>query len=150
LKHPTVEVVDHVDLDEDVIKTWQVYVPQWGDCWQDPRANLHIKDGAQFVRDSPDNYYDVIIEDSSDPWVIEDDGTATPLPSGVLYEEDHFCQLYRVLAPNGVLNLQVNTKKRLLFRILRRFWKLSRCFSCAIPHHKFHTLGRVVQHPIQY
>jgi len=106
LKHSTVEVVDHVDLDEDVIKTCQIHFPQWGDCWKDPRARLHISDGAQFVRDAPDNYYDVIIQDSSDPWVVEDDGSMTPLPSGVLYEEDHICQLHRILSPNGILNLQ--------------------------------------------
>lgn len=107
LKHPSVEVVDHVDLDEDVIKTCQVYFPQWGDCWKDPRVHLHIKDGAEFVRNSPDNYYDVIIQDSSDPWVVEDDGTTTALPSGALYEEGHICQLYRVLAHDGILNIQV-------------------------------------------
>jgi spermidine synthase len=107
LKHSTVEVVDHVDLDEEVINTCQIHFPQWGHCWKDPRARLHISDGAKFVRDAPDNYYDVIIQDSSDPWVVEDDGTITPLPSGVLYEEDHICQLHRVLSPNGILNLQV-------------------------------------------
>ena len=107
LKHDSVERVDHVDLDEDVIKTCEKYFPQWGDAWKDPRAELHIKDGAQFVRDTPDNFYDVIIQDSSDPWVIEDDGTATPLPSGVLYEEDHICELHRILKPKGILNLQV-------------------------------------------
>jgi len=106
LKHPTVEAVDHVDLDEEVIKTCQYHFPQWGDCWDDPRVRLHIKDGAQFVRDSPDNYYDVIIQDSSDPWIIEDDGSMTPLPSGVLYEEEHICELHRVLSSDGILNLQ--------------------------------------------
>lgn len=109
LKHPSVERVDHVDLDEDVIKTCQNFFPQWGDCWDDPRVVLHIRDGAQFVRETPDNFYDVIIQDSSDPWVIEDDGTITALPSGVLYEEDHICQLQRVLSPNGILNLQVRS-----------------------------------------
>lgn len=117
MKHPSVEVVDHVDLDLDVIETCQKYFPRWGDCWQDPRANLHIKDGAQFVAETPDSYYDVIIQDSSDPWVIEDDGTATPLPSGVLYEEDHICELHRVLSPSGILNLQVGSKP---FRKLRQ------------------------------
>lgn len=99
--------VDHVDLDEEVIRTCEEHFPQWGDCWKDSRATLHIKDGAQFVRDTPDNYYDVIIQDSSDPWIIEEDGSATPLPSGALYEESHICHLYRVLKPNGILNLQV-------------------------------------------
>ena len=107
LKHPSVEHVDHVDLDKDVIETCEKYFPQWGDAWKDPRAHLHICDGAEFVRDTPDNFYDVIIQDSSDPWIAGEDGVMMPLPSGVLYEEEHICELYRVLKPNGVLNIQV-------------------------------------------
>lgn len=109
LKHPSVERVDHVDLDEEVIKTCEKYFPQWGDAWKDSRANLHICDGAKFVRDTPDNYYDVIIQDSSDPWIAGEDGIMMPLPSGVLYEEAHLCELYRVLRPNGILNIQAES-----------------------------------------
>ncbi|KAG7350323.1 spermidine synthase [Nitzschia inconspicua] len=106
LKHHSVEHVDHVDLDEDVIHTCEEYFPQWGDAWKDPRAFLHICDGAQFVRDAADGTYDVIIQDSSDPFVVGEDGTMTTLPSAALYEEDHICQLHRILKPNGILNIQ--------------------------------------------
>lgn len=106
MKHHSVEHVDHVDLDEAVIKTCEQYFPQWGDAWKDPRATLHICDGAQFVRDAPDGEYDVIIQDSSDPWVVGDDGIMEMLPAGALYEEEHICQLYRILKTNGILNLQ--------------------------------------------
>jgi spermidine synthase len=109
LKHPSVERVDHVDLDGDVIETCEKHFPQWGDAWKDPRANLHICDGAKYVRDTPDNFYDVIIQDSSDPWIAGEDGEMMPLPSGVLYEEEHICQLYRILKPNGVLNIQAES-----------------------------------------
>lgn len=109
LKHPSVERVDHVDLDEDVIKTCEKHFPQWGDAWKDPRAHLHICDGAKYVRDTADNYYDVIIQDSSDPWIAGEDGEMMPLPSGVLYEKEHICELYRVLKPNGVLNIQAES-----------------------------------------
>jgi spermidine synthase len=118
LKHVSVEHVDHVDLDEDVIKTCETYFPQWGDAWKDPRAELHIKDGAQFVRDTPNDWYDVIIQDSSDPWDMAEDGTQTPLPSAVLYEEDHICQLQRILKPNGILNLQVRINQFRLVCVL--------------------------------
>jgi hypothetical protein len=42
----------------------------------------------QLVRDAPDLLNDVSIQDSLDPWDIEDDGTAMPLPSGVMHGED--------------------------------------------------------------
>lgn len=109
LKHPGVEHVDHVDLDEDVIRTCEKYFPQWGDAWKDPRTHLHICDGAKYIRGLPDNYYDVIIQDSSDPWIAGEDGVMIPLPSGVLYEEEHICQMYRVLKPDGILNIQAES-----------------------------------------
>lgn len=108
LKHNSVVHVDHVDLDGDVIDVCKQFF-KWGGAWDDPRAQLHIADGAQFVREAADGTYDVIIQDSSDPWAIEDDGSMTPLPSGVLYREDHFRNLHRILSPNGVLNLQAES-----------------------------------------
>lgn len=99
------EHVDHVDLDKDVIETCETFFP-WGGAWKDPRAHLHICDGAQFVRDTPDGTYDVIIQDSSDPWVVDEEGMVRPLPSGVLYEEQHICELHRILKPNGILVIQ--------------------------------------------
>lgn len=108
LKHPSVEHVDHVDLDQDVIETCETYF-EWGGAWKDERAHLHICDGAQFVRDAADGVYDVIIQDSSDPWVVDDDGVMQPLPSSVLYEEQHICDLNRILKPDGVLVIQAES-----------------------------------------
>lgn len=109
LKHPSVERVDHVDLDVEVTQTCEKHFPQWGDAWKDPRANLHIRNGAEFVQETPDDFYDVIIQDSSDPWIAGEDGEMMPLPSGVLYEEEHICELYRILKPNGILNIQAES-----------------------------------------
>jgi spermidine synthase len=108
LKHESVQVVDHVDLDGEVINVCKKFFG-WGKAWEDPRVNLHITDGAKFVRDTDENYYDVIIQDSSDPWIVDDEGNMTPLPSGVLFEESHFHDLHRILSPNGVLNIQVSS-----------------------------------------
>ena len=103
-----------MDLDEEVIKTCEQHFPQWGDAWKDPRAHLHICDGAQFVRDAADGTYDVIIQDSSDPFVVGEDGELHVLPSSTLYEEDHICHLHRILKPNGILNIQVRFLKTTL------------------------------------
>ena len=54
LKHESVEHVDHVDLDGDVIKTCKEYFP-WGAAWSDPRVNLVIADGAAFARGAADS-----------------------------------------------------------------------------------------------
>ena len=81
----------------------------WGAAWDDPRVSLHISDGAAFVQMAPDGYYDVIVQDSSDPWTWNDEGEVIPLPSAVLYTEQHFQQLHRILGHDGILNLQSET-----------------------------------------
>lgn len=108
LKHSTLEHVDHVDLDVQVIEICRKHF-SWGAAWDDPRVSLHISDGAAFVERAADGYYDVIIQDSSDPWTWNDDGEVIPLPSAVLYTEHHFQQLYRILGKDGILNLQAET-----------------------------------------
>jgi len=104
LKHPSVEHVDHVDLDEGVIKACEKYF-SWGSAWADPRVKLRIEDGALFVRNAPKGFYDVIVQDSSDPY--GDDNEI--LPSSVLYSEEHFSHLYDALSENGVLNFQAES-----------------------------------------
>ena len=109
LKHDSVEHVDHIDLDGDVLKVCEEYFPQWGTGWKDARVKLHISDGAVFVMDAPDDSYDVIIQDSSDPFVVEEDGSIKPLPSGALYESKHFRDLHRILKKDGVLMIQAES-----------------------------------------
>jgi len=108
LKHPMVEHVDHVDLDEGVIETCKEHF-SWGKAWDDPRVTLHISDGAAFVRNAPAGHYDVIIQDSSDPFTWTDEGHTVELPSSVLYSEEHLGYLFRALSPEGVFNFQAET-----------------------------------------
>jgi spermidine synthase len=107
LKHPSVQMVDHVDLDSHVIRVCQEHLDQ--DAWDDGRVKLHIQDGADYVKRAPSNYYDVIIQDSSDPWTWDDEGVRVELPSRALYEASHLQELHRVLSPNGVLCLQAES-----------------------------------------
>jgi spermidine synthase len=108
LKHPSVEYVDHVDLDGDVVEVCKQHFP-WYRAWEDERVKLHIADGAAFVREAADAAYDVIIQDSSDPWTWRDNGEQVMLPSSVLYSPDHFGHIHRVLRPAGIFNMQSET-----------------------------------------
>jgi spermidine synthase len=108
LKHPSVQHVDHVDLDEDVIRVCQEHF-SWSHAWEDPRVHLHITDGAHFVEAAKDQFYDVIIQDSSDPWTWGPNGEKIILPSSALYSQTHFHNIHRILKPNGILNIQAET-----------------------------------------
>jgi spermidine synthase len=106
LKHTSVQHVDHVELDIDVIKTCQKFF-SWGHVWDDPRVHLHIQDGASYVKEAPTGAYDVIIQDSSDPWTWDANGKPQELPSNVLYSTEHFSSIHRILSEDGIFNFQV-------------------------------------------
>ena len=108
LKHASLEQVDHVDLDGDVIEICKEHF-SWGEAWKDPRVTLHIDDGAAFVARADTGYYDVVIQDSADPWIWDDAGEKILLPSNVLYSEGHFQHIKRILSESGVFNFQVST-----------------------------------------
>lgn len=109
LKHPEVEHVDHVDLDGEVVEVCRTHF-EWGKAWDDERVTLHVADGAAFVKRSQDGYYDVIIQDSSDPYTWEEDtGEKVDLPSMTLYSDEHFQNISRILKKDGVFNFQAET-----------------------------------------
>ena len=108
LKHASIEHVDHVDLDGDVIEICKEHF-SWGEAWNDSRVTLHIDDGAAFVARAATGFYDVIIQDSSDPWTWDDSGRQIDLPSSVLYGEKHFRNIHRALSDSGIFNFQVSS-----------------------------------------
>ncbi len=66
LRHPSVETVDHCEIDRRVCEVAMEYLPSIASELQRSEVTTHYKDGAQFLKDHPDSY-DVIIVDSSDP-----------------------------------------------------------------------------------
>lgn len=108
LKYDSVEHVDHVDLDEEVVQVCKEHF-HFGAGWEDARTKLHISDGSAFVLTAKPGSYDVIIQDSSDPWTEDENGNTVDLPSSVLYETEHFKAIYKLLAPGGIFNFQAES-----------------------------------------
>lgn len=74
----------------------------------DPRVHLHFADGSKFLAETEDEY-DVIIQDSSDPFTWDENGEKIELPSQSLYTKEHFQHIERSLSPDGVFNFQAET-----------------------------------------
>ena len=49
-----------------VIDVCKEHLPSMADCLTDPRVTIHTADGAEYVRNNP-NQFDVIITDAPDP-----------------------------------------------------------------------------------
>ena len=97
LRYQEVKSVDLIEIDQRVIELSKQYLPIIGaNAWSDPRLNLKIKNGIDWVRSTQDNYYDVIIIDGADPIG----------PSKELYSDSFLKDCKRILKPRGVLGTQ--------------------------------------------
>lgn len=93
LKHPGVESVVQIDIDEGVTRASECYFPELTNANRDPRARLLFADGIRWVQEAPPASLDLVIVDSTDPV-----GPAVGLFSGDFYRD-----CLRALAPEGIL-----------------------------------------------
>ncbi len=96
LKHDSVEHVAMVEIDAGVVAFSQTYLPTLSQgAFDDPRLELVIADGAEFIR-TTEGGFDVIIVDSTDPVG----------PGEVLFTDTFYGHAKRALAPGGILATQ--------------------------------------------
>jgi spermidine synthase len=96
LKHPGVERVTQVEIDRSVIELCRTWLPTISDgAFDHPKARVIIADGAKFAAESPERF-DVIVVDSTDPIG----------PGAVLFTEEFYCNVRRLLNPGGILTTQ--------------------------------------------
>lgn len=96
LRHPEVEHVDMIEIDELVVTASREYLPTIGSAWNDPRLHVAFVDGAKFVEDAAPGSYDIVLIDGSDPVG----------PAVVLFEERFFKACARAVGPEGVVVTQ--------------------------------------------
>ncbi|MDR3478416.1 MAG: polyamine aminopropyltransferase [Gammaproteobacteria bacterium] len=96
LKHNTIEHVTMVEIDAAVVEMSQQYLPSISDgAFADPRLNLVIADGMDFVRKCKEKF-DIIITDSTDPIG----------PGEILFTDDFYSHAKRCLSANGIISSQ--------------------------------------------
>ena len=96
-KHRDIERIVMVEIDAEVIEMARQYLPNHSaGAFDDPRLELVISDGMDFVRGGEAERFDVIISDSTDPIG----------PGEVLFSDDFYGQCRRILKPGGVMATQ--------------------------------------------
>ena len=93
LKHPEVEAVHQVEIDERVTRVSEEFFPELTASNDDPRAELHFVDGIEWVKNSAPGSYDIIIIDSTDPIG----------PAAGLFSEAFYRDCLKALGPEGIL-----------------------------------------------
>jgi len=97
MRHNSVRQVDMVEIDEAVIRASKKFLSKVGD-WENPKLNVLITDGIEFVKNIEDPY-DVIIIDGSDPVG----------PAEGLLETDFIQACYDGLTTDGILTAQTES-----------------------------------------
>ncbi|GAB4254578.1 MULTISPECIES: spermidine synthase [Deferrisoma] len=98
LRHPTVERVDMVELDEKVVEVCKEYFPTLTCSLDDPRLTIRYEDGIEFVKGKA-GQYDVVIVDSTDPIG----------PAVGLFSKSFYADCHRALRDDGVLTAQIGS-----------------------------------------
>ena len=128
-KHHSVEHITQVEIDAQVVDMCKQYLPNHSaGAYDDPRVNIVIDDGINFVRECND-HFDVIISDSTDPIG----------PGDVLFTSDFYQHCKKCLSGGGIMVTQngvaymqldevVTTAKR-----LQPYFSDRSFYSAAVP-----------------
>ncbi|MBS5926380.1 MAG: polyamine aminopropyltransferase [Clostridium sp.] len=88
----SIQRIDMVELDEEVVNAAREYLPFTSCKLDDPRVNLYFQDGIKFVENKK-NLYDLIIVDSTDPIG----------PGEGLFTREFYKNCYEALTDKGIL-----------------------------------------------
>jgi len=94
LQHKGVERAVMVEIDGEVIRLCKEFLPMIaGDAWTNPRADVIVGDGIDYVRRAPDASFDVIIVDSTDPIGVGE----------ALFTDEFYANCARILTERGLV-----------------------------------------------
>ncbi|GGG23118.1 polyamine aminopropyltransferase 1 [Caldovatus sediminis] len=94
LQHRGVERAVMVEIDGEVIRLAKEHLPGVaGEAWNDPRAQVIVGDGIDYVRQAPAASFDVVIVDSTDPIGVGE----------VLFTEEFYVNCARLLTARGLI-----------------------------------------------
>ena len=94
LEHPGIEKAVMVEIDGAVIELSKQHLPSIaGDAWNNPRAEVIVGDGIDYVARAADASFDVIIVDSTDPIGVGE----------VLFTDSFYEHCARILTSEGLI-----------------------------------------------
>jgi spermidine synthase len=92
VKHPEIERIDLVEIDERVIEVSKLFFPDCTSGLSDPRVRVLPQDGFAFIKKAR-NEYDIIVVDSTDP---------VDFASG-LFTDEFYQDVFNALSEEGIM-----------------------------------------------
>lgn len=148
IKHDTVEKATLVEIDEGVVNAAKKYLPEISVALTgNPRVEVLIEDGIKHVQEK-ENYYDVIIVDSTDPVG----------PAVGLFAKDFYASIYKALKEDGIFVAQTESifyNKDLIARVYKdisSIFPITKLYLATVPTYPAgwsFTMGSKVYDPEQ-
>ncbi len=91
-KYKTIESIDIIEIDKEVVKVCKEFLPQTACGFDDSRVSVHFQDGLKYIRHCEDQY-DLIIVDSTDPFG----------PGEGLFTKEFYGNCYKALREDGIM-----------------------------------------------
>ena len=129
LRHDSVEHVDMIEIDAEVIRVSQAFLPTIGAAFDDPRLHVKAEDGNAFIHAAEPGSYDLILIDSADPVG----------PGIVLFEPPFYEAVKSALTPHGIMAAQGMSPwlqregQRFMFGNLGRVFGAVHAYVATIP-----------------
>ncbi|GAB4320545.1 MAG: polyamine aminopropyltransferase [Candidatus Sumerlaeia bacterium] len=120
LRHPSVEQCILVEIDSKVISLARKFLPQTARSFGDPRCQVVIGDGIDFVK-RHENEFDLIVCDSTDPVG----------PGTVLFTLSFYRACLRALRRDGIMTAQLGSPFVIGPHVRRSFRRMKRVFPIA-------------------
>jgi spermidine synthase len=136
-----------VEIDGEVIRLAKQFLPNIaGDAWTNPRAQVIVGDGIDYVRRAADASFDVIIVDSTDPIGVGE----------VLFTDAFYENCARILSERGLIVNQCGVpfmqadELRETSARRRKFFPHVTAYIAAVPTYVggFMTLGWAAKDPM--
>lgn len=128
LKHPQVERVELVEIDERVVEVCRELLPGLSSSLNDPRVRVVIADGIRYMKEAGGEF-EVVIVDSTDPIG----------PAVGLFSPEFYASVYHRLSPEGIMVAQTESPFfnrdliREVFSAVRGIFPLARLYLASIP-----------------
>ncbi len=130
VKYSQISKIDLVEIDEEVIKISKKFLKEiGGEAWNDKRLEIHVDDGVKWVKNTRDNFYDVIFIDCSDPSEF----------SNLLFSDSFYKECKRILTPKGILASQSESPESFknihvnILKTLKNIFKVSETMYSFVP-----------------
>ncbi|MCL2383597.1 MAG: hypothetical protein FWC79_05625 [Oscillospiraceae bacterium] len=130
LKYPYIEQVDIIDIDKEFVEICKKYYPEQMACLDDPRVNLIVEDGLEYMKRTKE-VYDAIFTTPTDPLSLSDP----------LFVDEYYKLCNKCLADDGIYQTDAympfykygHIDYAVIQKNMAKYFPVSKIYTATIP-----------------